>query len=131
MAVRDYTRQIQFDGAIVITWEGLTGADTGKPVCLPHYPDKSIQFGLGGGATHGGATTVLQGTNDLRGDPDHPDHANAKWQTLQDSNESAITTTADTLPIQVLQSPLWVRPSQSAGSAGDLDIGMLCLKENI
>lgn len=124
-AVRTYARSTVDREVIVITWEGLDGDDTGTPVSVAGYTDKSVQIGAGGGATHGGATTVLQGSNDTRADPNHADHANAKWFTLVDPNGNAISATADKME-QVLENPLWIRPSQTGGSAGDLDIVLVC-----
>lgn len=109
-------------GTRVYVWSGLDGDDTGKPVKCGDLGDKTVQiFG-----THGGATTVLQGTDDVRGDPNHPSHASAVWKTLTDTTETAISATADSENIQVLQNPLWIRPAQTGGTGGDLTVTLTC-----
>lgn len=103
-------------GVVVYTWSGLTGAGEGKPVLLPSHSDKSVQFF----GSHGGATTKLQGTNESTG--------TANYASLTDTTETEISTTSDTAPTQVLQNPLWVRPQQAGGAAGNLTCVLVCKK---
>lgn len=108
-----------------ITWSALTGADTGRPVNISAFNDKSVQLGAGAsnanGGIWGGSTTIIQGTNDKRGDPQDADHANAAWVTLHDPLGNNLSFTAAGLK-QILENVRWIRPSQSAGAAGNLDI---------
>ncbi len=124
---RAATRSEPIQDIVTYTWAGLDGDDVGAPVMVANYPDKSIQIGVSTGQTHGGATTVFQGSHDpIAG----TDPANAVWKTLTDTTETAISVTANSDVIQVLQNPLWVRPSQSGGTAGDLDIVLVCNRSN-
>lgn len=120
--VRAYTKENPAHNCIIVTWEGLDGDDTGRPVRLPWESDKTVQLGAGGGNTHGGSTTILQGSNDVRADPDHADHSNAVWFTLTDPQGNAISRTTSALLEQVQENCLWYRPSQSGGTAGDIDV---------
>lgn len=104
-----------------VVWSGLDGDDTGLPVNISKFSDKSVHiYALTG---HGSGTTVLQGSNDERADPDHTDHANANWVSLTDPQGNAISKTADAIE-QILENPLWIRPSQSGGSSADVIVAI-------
>jgi hypothetical protein len=106
-----------------VLWEGLTGADTGLPVRLGKYTDKTVHiYALTG---HGGGTTVLQGSNDPRADPTHASHASAIWTTLTDGQGTTISKTADAIEV-VQENPEWIRPSQSGGTAADVVVAVTC-----
>lgn len=108
-----------------VIWSGLDGDDTGLPVRMAKYSDKSVHiYAL---TSHGSGTTVLQGTNDERGDPEHADHANCKWLTLTDAQGNAISKTDDAIE-QVLENPMWIRPSQSGGTNADVVVALTCKK---
>lgn len=126
--VRNFTENKISQQLTVITWEGLDGDDTGKPVNVAHMADKCVQLGAIGGDTHGGATTILQGSNDPNAGSNP---ANAVWFTLTDVFGSPISrTTAATLR-QIAENPLWIRPSQSGGTSGDLDVILVCKGDGI
>lgn len=110
----NYARNVRY-----WVWEGLDGDDVGAPAFVGEYSDLSVQISASGGSTEGSATTVLQGSNDpIAGtDPD-----NAEWANLVDIFENNISQTTGTLIFQVAAQPMWVRPSQSGGSSGDLDV---------
>lgn len=107
-----------------VLWEGLDGDDTGLPIKVPKFNDKSVHIFSPTGA-HGSATTIMQGSNDPKADPDHADHANAKWVTLTDAQGNAISKTADAIE-QILENPLWIRPSQSGGTNSDVSVALVC-----
>jgi hypothetical protein len=109
-------------GTITWKWEGLDGDDTGIPVMMAKHPDMSYQaYSLAEGGAWGDATLTLEGTHDPRGNPDHADHANAKWVGLTDTTETTISQTADsTLMTQILQKAFWVRPKTAGGTATNL-----------
>lgn len=107
-----------------VLWAGLDGDDTGYPVKVSKFNDKSVHIFSPTGA-HGGATTILQGSNDPKADPTHSDHANAKWITLTDPQGNTISKTSDAME-QVLENPMWIRPSQSGGTGSDVSVSLVC-----
>lgn len=110
---------------VIYTWAGLDGDDVGSPVLVADFPDKTVQIGTSGGTTDGGATTVLQGSNDpLAG----ATPASAEWFTLTDPQGNAISATTASILEQVTENPLWIRPHQTGGSSGDLDVVLVCVK---
>jgi hypothetical protein len=92
----------------------IDGDDTGLPVKFAKHSDKTVQIDS---ASFGTATVVLEGSNDLRADPNHADHANAVWLTLTDPQGNAISKTANSVET-VMENTLWVRP-KATGDAGD------------
>ena len=101
-----------------IIWANLSGSDTGNPFTLAAHSDKTVHvYG-----TYSGATLVLQGSNDPRANPDHPDHASADWQTLVDFLGSAISFTSNDI-VQILDNTLYVRPVVVGGD-GDTDLSV-------
>lgn len=107
-------------GTIVWQWTGLDGDDTGVPVMMGKHPDMTVQIYV---ATHGSATTTLEGTLDPRGNPEHADHANAVWGALTDTTETTISTTTTSLPpTQLLQGVMWVRPKTAGGTASAITV---------
>jgi hypothetical protein len=119
MAVRPFTVYTT-DGAHrarVIGWEGLTTDDTGYPINVTAWGDKSLHgFGDWGGT----GNMVIQGSNDPRANPKDPDHSNAKWVTLTDAQGNSISKTADFIE-QILENPVWIRPYCTLGTNPDLD----------
>ncbi len=117
---RDYPGDVR-----TYSWSTMGDADTGTPVAMSEYSDKSVQIGCGASAsagnTFGSATVVIQGTNDPRGSPDHTDHANAVWSTLKDPQGNDISFTASGIK-QILENPLWIRPKTSGGTGTDIDV---------
>jgi len=90
---------------VIMTWETLTEADTAAAVC-PTGAD-SLFFQATG--TFGGATLVLQGSND-----------GTNWVTLTDETDTAISLNAAG-GVSVLERPAYIRPSASSGSSQDID----------
>jgi hypothetical protein len=106
-------------------WETLTSANpTGRPVDIAKYTDKSVQiFG-----TFDTTTVLMQGSNDPRANPDHPDHASAVWETLPDPQGNAISKTANALE-QILDNTKWIRPNLSvAGAGSDIDVAIVAIR---
>ena len=91
-------------------WETLGDADSGSAYSAPNLPDKTVQIT----GTHGGATTVIQGSND-----------GVTWDTLKDinGNDLSFTTTFDTRAIA--ENPRYIRPTTSGGSGTDLDVTII------
>lgn len=84
-------------------WAGLSNVDDGQPIDWSAHADRSVQvFG-----TFGGATCVIQGSNDLQ----NP----TNWNTLTDLQGNALSFTAAGLE-QVAEGTCWVRPLVSGGA---------------
>lgn len=91
----------------------LNGVSTGVPVKVADHADKTFQVCDG---AWGGATVVLEGCMGEDGNPAHADYATSTWKTLTDTTETALSFTADSDVVSVLQNPLWIRPRSSAGT---------------
>lgn len=112
---------------VIITWAGLDGDDVGVPVSKEtcHVPI-NLQMGTQGGNTHGSGTYILQGSNDLTADPSDAGYASSVWVTLTTNGVTTISRTTAALAVEVWEAPMWVRPSSSGGTAGDMDVVLIC-----
>ena len=97
-------------------WPAMGIADTGTPEQVSRYPEKSVQFGatdpLTGtaGATFGGATGVLEGSDD-----------GVTYFTLKDKfGNNVSTTVAGRFDLEDV--PYFVRPRTSGGSGTNLTV---------
>lgn len=98
--------------AAIIGWTTLANGDTGDPVEMVDYPDKTVTitgtFGVGGSIT-------LQGSNN-----------NSDWFALTDPQGNAITKTAAAMEL-VLECPRYIRPNVTAGDGTTaLVVQILC-----
>jgi hypothetical protein len=98
--------------ACLITWTLLDLDDSGAPVELVDYPDKTATitgtFGVGGSIT-------LQGSNN-----------NTDWFALTDGQGNAITKTASGMEL-IVENPRYVRPLVTAGDGStNLTVQILC-----
>lgn len=120
MATISYSRS-NFEasrGIMSINWLLMGNADIGQMIECPFWMDKTIHlFG-----TFGGATVVLQGSNDPRCLLD-PTGSTADWQTLRDPGGTALSMTAATLK-SVLELPRFIRPQTSGGAGTSLNLYM-------
>lgn len=94
-----------------IEWEEITESDTATEVTIKGLGPAvgSVQFT----GTFGGATAVLQGSND-----------GSTWVTINDQNGDAISmTSAGAADFSTAM--LYLRPSMSSGSSQDIDIFMV------
>jgi hypothetical protein len=103
MAVRTPTLSYYPNGAqntVVAVWTGLLNGDTGLPVDLPEFPDKSFQitgtFGAGGSVN-------CEGSND-----------GTNYLPLTDPQGNAITKTATAIEVAE-ESTRYTRPNVTAG----------------
>lgn len=100
MAVRAVTKVVREDKAVVITWTGILENDTGLPVRIPRYPDKTVQvFGTFGA----GGTITMEGSAD-----------NTNWGTLHDPQGANIGV-QDLDPVLIEDNTNFIRPRNSAG----------------
>lgn len=84
----------------MVTWSPLATGDTGEPLQGTGLSDRSVQFT----GTFGGATVVLEGSND-----------GTNWVTLTDPAGVALSFTAAGLK-QILQITRYMRPNVSGGA---------------
>ena len=100
-------------GAHLYTWV-MTNADNGLPVSVPGAADKSVQ-NVG---TWGGATVVMQGSND-----------GTTWFELNavQNFTTAISSTADATPgiQQIGENTVYVRPVSSGGTGTSVTVYLL------
>lgn len=119
MATRAPVIEYNFNGnpnVARVTWSGLLNGDTGVPVALPEFPDKTVQiygtFGVGGSVT-------LEGSNDIESET--PTYA-----ALTDPQANAVTKTAAALEV-FEEAPNLVRPNVTAGDGTtSLTVKMVC-----
>jgi hypothetical protein len=104
--------------ANVVTWGPLQANDVGQPMVVPEAADRSIQF-LG---TFGGATVVLEGTNDTADAP--PD---ANYSTLRDPLGTLISKTAKDA-VAVTENMRLTRPHVTGGDGTTAIYAYLLLK---
>jgi hypothetical protein len=95
----------------VVKWT-LGNADTGQPWLRANHQDKFLQIN----GTFGGATVILQGTNDYNADNPNQPPASATWTTLVYAKDGAAISETSADGGQILDCPLWIRPSSSGGT---------------
>jgi hypothetical protein len=109
MAVVDYsveTLNTWRDRASIITWTGLTTGDTGRPLEMTGWADRSIQVT----GTFGGATVNIEGSNN-----------GTNWSLLTDPQGNNIALTSAKIE-QVMEITRYIRPSVSGGSGTSINI---------
>ncbi len=100
------------NGYTKITWLTLTQGDTGQPVNVAQYPDRTVQAT---GTFSGSGTIAIQGSNDL-----------STFGALRDLQGSTIAL-ANTVPIVIAENTEQIRPSVSSGDGStDIDVFMIC-----
>lgn len=113
-------------GETSFLWETLDGDDVGSVVRVPEGTTAMcVQLGGAGGNTAGGATTIFQGSNDEIAETTP---ASAVWFTLTEkyTASTAISRTTTEVLKEVKEICKFVRPNQSAGSGGDMDVILVC-----
>jgi hypothetical protein len=112
MAVIAYTLaslepQVWGNNAAIYTWAAMATGDTGAPLQGPGFTDASYQVG----GTFGGATVVIEGSND-----------GTTYGTLVDPFNVALSWTAANGPTQVLPICRYIRPRISGGSGAAITV---------
>lgn len=112
----------------VVEWAGLDNGDTGKPEKFGKFDDKTIHIFHPSGTAFGSTSVALEGSLDQRADPDHVDHANARWFTIEDSGgvDIALTSTDGRL---AGANPLWVRPNLTGGTGTGITVSIGGVKD--
>lgn len=93
--------------AVLVSWEGITEADTGAAAALDGYSARSVQV-LGDFTTSGAIT--FEGSND-----------GVTWATLNDEGGTTLVVTAASVR-SIREVTRYVRPRATAGTAVDMDV---------
>lgn len=93
----------------IVQWPAMGNADTGTSVRMGGASDRSVQIE----GTFGGATVVIQGSND-----------GTNWQTLTDPQGNALSKTAAALE-QIEELTQYIRASTSGGTGTNLNVTLL------
>ncbi len=113
MAVKPVTVTVREDKTVRIFWENLVNGDTGEPVNLPRYPDKTVQI-VG---NFSGTADV-----DMDGSPD-----DSTYGALHDLQGSEISI-GDSKPVLIAESTEWIRPDVASGDGDtDLDVTIIAI----
>lgn len=108
MATRSATRTDRNDGITSIIWEGITESDSGAAVIAADLFSKTVQA-IGDFDASGAIT--MQGSND-----------GTNWFTLTDPTGADVVLTAATMGVIIMENPLYVRPTATAGTSVDMDV---------
>lgn len=92
----------------------LTNADTGMPVTLADWADKSIQVS----GTFGGATVTIEGSND-----------GTNFTPLKDPSGALLAITAPSIR-QVQEFTFYLRASSAGGTGTDVTVTLAGRKDN-
>jgi len=99
---------------IVATWTGLGNAESGTPIKLASYQDKTVQVDGTFGSV--AATVVIEGSND-----------GTTYYTLTDNNAAAITGTAAYFKL-IAENPVYIRPTSSGGTGTSVNVTLVAVK---
>lgn len=91
---------------LATTWAPIAGGDICTAVQLPGFADRTVHVK----GTFGGATVVLQGSND-----------GVTFVSMTDPLNNVVTLTAEGL-ITILQNPLYIRPSVTGGAGAAVTV---------
>lgn len=111
MAVIPAVRSSLVPNVVKIEWETLTEADTAEREFPQGLEPLAGAFQVTG--TFGGATVVLQGSND-----------GSNWATLSDPQGDAISLTGAGI-FEFSTSVAYIRPAASGGTGQDVDVTII------
>jgi hypothetical protein len=83
----------------------LASGDTGKPVAMADYPDRTVQ------AIGTGTTVTIEGSNDL-----------STWKALNDTTGTAISLSSGDFAV-ILENPQYIRPVAASAGATVILVG--------
>lgn len=112
MAVIQHT--IELDTSVptyrnyVVSWKNLAGTDSGTPVSIGEYYDRSVQIS----GTFGGATVTIEGSND-----------GVSYFPLTDPQGNAISKTTGGIE-QIMELTRFVRPVVTGGTGSNINVFM-------
>lgn len=94
----------------LLLWS-MTSADTGSPLMLCDYADKTVAVQ---GGTWGSATLVIEGSND-----------GTNFTTLTDPQGNSLSKTADFIET-IQENPVYIRVSTSGGTNSVIPVRLIC-----
>lgn len=100
---------------IVVTWAAMATGDTGEPVSLAEYGDKTFQVT----GTFGGASLNMEGSNDL-----------VTWSPLSNRQGTAMAFTVAGMNTSQ-DRPAYVRPNCVGGAASGMIVTVCCHRSDI
>jgi hypothetical protein len=104
-------------------WGPLATGDTGVSFKFAKPTDKTYHIY----GTFSGATVTLYGSNDLRADPLHPDHASAEWFTLTNIKTDSIALSSAGGGV-IAENPLYMKCDVTGGSGSGLTVSIIAKK---
>ena len=105
-----------------VAWNLTTASPTGNFIEMPGASDRCVHVYPTAAGTFGGATCILEGSNDPRVETDP---GNAVWTQLTDPSSTAISFTAAGIEA-VNENPLYIRPRLSVpGTAAQVTVQLL------
>ena len=107
MATINCTMVVQPDNVMVVAWNDITEADTGRGVQMARYPDRTVQV-TGDFTTSG--SVLIEGSND-----------GTNYNTLTDPTGATLVFTAAGIKL-IVENPLYIRPRATAGTAVAMDV---------
>jgi hypothetical protein len=105
--------------AVEIRWASLGNGDTGGPVSLPHYPDKTVQVK---------GTFSTGGTVEMEGAPETAPAA-GDWGGVHDPQGTLISIgvgATENDPLVLAENPRVIRPNVTAGD-GSTDVTVVVI----
>lgn len=111
-------------GNVQTTKWTLGGADNGVPWRLSNYQDKFLQIN----GTFGGATVVLEGTNDFNSADPNQCPSTATWSTLVFAKDGSAISETTAEAGQILDCPLWIRPKTTGGTGSTINVSITAVK---
>jgi hypothetical protein len=103
--------------AVLFTWLGLDGDDTGVPVDVSACAQLTAHVYS---SAYGSSTVTVEGSNDVLS-------TSAEYVGLTDPQGNAISKTADGIEA-VEEHPKWFKPRTASGTAASVAVGLLCQK---
>lgn len=104
-------------------WRGLATGDTGTSFKFAKPTDKTYHIY----GTFSGATVTIYGSNDLRADPLHADHASAEWFTLTNIKTDSIALSSAGGGV-IAENPLYMKCDVTSGAGSDLTVSIIAKK---
>lgn len=100
-------------GTVLVEWLGMAGDDTGEPVQLGNFGDKSVHVS----GTIGTSAVTLQGTNEVDGAG-----VPVNWVGIKSPDSVAISYTALPDGDQLLENFRFIRPNVSTGTGTGIKV---------
>lgn len=103
---------------VTAIWTNMGIADTGIPIALTDWADRSIQIS----GTIGAATVTIQGSNDVANFV-AGNYAGMAWNTLRDPVGNLLTFTVSDIK-HVLEMSMYLRPITTGGTGSVITVAM-------